>query len=368
MNYKDNDFELIRYFQDEWFTDSMTYKNKKTGIVCDQTFDVALPVREGFGTVLNEDKWTYFEPATEKLCKQEFFSARSVREGFGTVLIVDETKNLNQPGEDISSYFNQAPKGKWTYFNPTTEKLCEQTFDYAGDLSEGFGVVQIGDKFKYFNPSTEKLCVREFDDARAVHNGYGRVRIGDKWAYYNPRTGKLCDQMFDYVFPIENGLGVVQIGDKGAFFNPKTEKICGQMFDYASEIEDGISLVMIEDKEAYYTPSTKKIFGQGKATDSIEDYLRENPNDFLKLPTQFFKNKEKVKSCLKAIGDGLCYQESDSPRKLETDFNGLYLRIEAKIEKEYGKIKKEKYEKSKKDKIAKDYGQKISNLYKDMEM
>lgn len=202
---------------------------------------------------------------------------------------------------------------QYTFKNIKTGKLLERKFDYVQIVENGWSCVLINGKWTFYNPYTDKFCKQSFvRTTRVDDDGWAAVKINEKDTLFNPNTEIFCNQKFDYVFTgVIDGLRLVKIDGLWTFFNPNDNYLFHERFD-------------------------------GFKFFSLPNALKNYPEDFLHLPTALFRDKDRIKNCLDAIKLGVMgrYSEADIKKfntlqtqlreKIKTEENNIRLEDEAK--------------------------------------
>ena len=161
--------------------------------------------------------------------------------------------------------------------------------------------------------------IRPAIEKKISNEQYRVIQIGDEWwqgaTFINNATGKPCKRMFDScAIPMfSGGLGIVELDGQRFLYNPKNDYV------FPCPIEEGSPL-----------------------NNSIKEDLRNNPEDFLCLPTGCFRDTKLIHECLDVLKESVKEQYSDKNLEEVQKFTmEFYTSIQEKISKEKENIRLE---------------------------
>ena len=92
----------------------------------------------------------------------------------------------------------------------------EEIFDWIGDFSEGYAVVELNNKFNFIDTQGKLFSPNQwFDGFGNFSDGYAPVKLNNKWNLIDTQ-GKLVspNQWFDYVGDFSDGYAPVKLNGK----------------------------------------------------------------------------------------------------------------------------------------------------------
>ena len=127
-------------------------------------FDWVSDFKDGFATVVLNDKYNFINTKGQLLSQQWFDSVWNFKEGFDKV-------KLN---------------GKYNFINTEGQLLSQQWFDSVWNFKEGFASVYLSDKYNFIDTEGHLLSQQWFDMAWDFNDGFAVVGLNGIW--YNLDT------------------------------------------------------------------------------------------------------------------------------------------------------------------------------------
>ena len=127
-------------------------------------FDWVSDFKDGFATVVLNDKYNFINTKGQLLSQQWFDSVWNFKEGFDRV-------KLN---------------GKYNFINTEGQLLSQQWFDSVRNFKEGFASVYLSDKYNFIDTEGKLLSQQWFDLAWDFNDGFAWVGLNGMW--YNLDT------------------------------------------------------------------------------------------------------------------------------------------------------------------------------------
>ena len=97
----------------------------------------------------------------------------------------------------------------WGYINKSGGWLTQPTFDRAGPIEEGRGLVKLDGKYGYVDTSGALVIAPQFDDALPFSYARAAVRTAGKWGYIDTAGGTAIPFEFSAAQSFHSGLAIV---------------------------------------------------------------------------------------------------------------------------------------------------------------
>ena len=127
----------------------------------------------------------------------------------------------------------------------------EEIFDWIGDFSEGYAVVELNNKFNFIDTQGKLFSPNQwFDGFGNFSDGYAPVKLNNKWNLIDTQ-GKLVspNQWFDGVYAFYNGYARLKLNNKWNFIDTQGKLFSpNQWFDGAGDFSDGYAPVKLNGK------------------------------------------------------------------------------------------------------------------------
>jgi hypothetical protein len=192
--------------------------HKKWGYINKTGAAIIRPAFEGFGFNFREgvavvspgeggQAWGFIDRTGTLVMGDKYFIEMSDTFSEGLAVICPEVDNL---GCKASGYIDK-----------TGERPFTQTFDYAGNFSEGLAGATTGDGYGYIDKSGNFVIPPRFETGSDFREGLAAVKVGDTWAYIN-KTGKyVFEPQFEDARGFSEGMAAVRFNGKwGYIINP----------------------------------------------------------------------------------------------------------------------------------------------------
>ena len=141
---------------------------------------------------------------------------------------------------------------KWNYLNTNGELLSDKWFEDCGDFYEGFAGVQLYDKWNYLKTNGEFLSPNLwFDGCWDFNEGLAAVKVGQKCNFINTNGDYLSDTWFDGGDDFNEGFAAVKVGQKWNFINTNGDYLSDTWFDWCGGFNEGFSAIGVDNKYNY---------------------------------------------------------------------------------------------------------------------
>jgi hypothetical protein len=190
--------------------DQYGFIDTKGKVVIEAVYEDADYFSEGLARVKTEGKYGYIDEKGKMVIKAIYGpKSGSFHEGFCRV-------------EDPES-------GKVGFINKKGEGIIAQSYDDAGDFSEGMVAILRGRHWAYFDKSGAMKIKWQFAEAGAFHNGYARVNINKIYGFIDQEGLYAIIPDVDYVMAseqiVDNLAGIYLKGKGWGFFNADNEQV-----------------------------------------------------------------------------------------------------------------------------------------------
>ncbi len=183
--------------------------------------DGSLQVREscpdGKGTPRDE-KWGYIDTHGGMAIAPSFFIAGQFHDGlaYADRGFIDKLGNkvISGPFSNTSSFSSgiaavQVEYKTWGYIDKRGGWLALPTFDEAGRMEAGRGLVRSGGLYGYVDASGALVIALQFDSALPFSEGRAAVRKGAKWGYIGKTGNVEIPLQFDAAQSFQDGFATV---------------------------------------------------------------------------------------------------------------------------------------------------------------
>ena len=110
---------------------------------------------------------------------------------------------------------------KYNFINTKGQLLSQQWFDSVWNFKEGFDKVKLNGKYNFINTEGQLLSQQWFDSVRNFKEGFASVYLSDKYNFIDTEGHLLSQQWFDMAWDFNDGFAVV--GLNGIWYNLDTE-------------------------------------------------------------------------------------------------------------------------------------------------
>ena len=110
---------------------------------------------------------------------------------------------------------------KYNFINTKGQLLSQQWFDSVWNFKEGFDRVKLNGKYNFINTEGQLLSQQWFDSVRNFKEGFASVYLSDKYNFIDIEGHLLSQQWFDMAWDFNDGFAVV--GLNGMWYNLDTE-------------------------------------------------------------------------------------------------------------------------------------------------
>ena len=110
---------------------------------------------------------------------------------------------------------------KYNFINTKGQLLSQQWFDSVWNFKEGFDKVKLNGKYNFINTEGQLLSQQWFDSVRNFKEGFDSVYLSDKYNFIDTEGHLLSQQWFDMAWDFNDGFAVV--GLNGIWYNLDTE-------------------------------------------------------------------------------------------------------------------------------------------------
>lgn len=167
------------------FSGKLAFINRAGEIVTSLPYEGAHPFSEGLAAVKKNNKWGYIDKSGRVVIPFKFPAVKSFSEGYAAVIEEGKIGYINKNGEYVikprfpyfsrwktpfgrhyNPFFSSFSEGlapvmtenlKWGYINKKGEFVIKPKFDLAGQFTESFAKVAVGDKLGYINKQGEYI-------------------------------------------------------------------------------------------------------------------------------------------------------------------------------------------------------------------
>ena len=110
---------------------------------------------------------------------------------------------------------------KYNFINTKGQLLSQQWFDSVWNFKEGFDKVKLNGKYNFINTEGQLLSQQWFDSVRNFKEGFASVYLSDKYNFIDTEGKLLSQQWFDYAWDFNDGFAWVGLNGMG--YNLDTE-------------------------------------------------------------------------------------------------------------------------------------------------
>lgn len=210
-----------------------------------------------------------------------------------------------------------------TILNKKTNMPANASFKDVIDIEGDIALVLTDNKrYGFFDILHNQMALRSFKFAKNGPEAWKMVELDDgSAAFYNP---ELNDLSFAFQEAVDIGEGWKRVklkSDDYGIYNAKNDELCSKLFKFVyPQIKDGLIKVYISNNRyTFFAPEKEDIFDARMTTENfdVNDCLALNPSDFQYLPSQLFKDHQKVNAYIKTIKISLVENMSQTQEYLD---------------------------------------------------
>ena len=160
---------------------------------------------------------------------------------------VEPEEIFNWVGATFDDCFMVELNNKFNYIY-NKKLLSEKWFDSCFGFREGFGIVELKNKYNFIDKNAKFLTTTWFDYADFFNEGFARVNLNNKYNFINQEGKFLSNQWFAESTNFQEGFAKISLNDKSNFINKKGEYLSNQWFDRCLVFHEGLSVVILNNK------------------------------------------------------------------------------------------------------------------------
>ena len=257
------------------------------GSLCSVRFKRALDFREGLAAIeLGFHKWTFIDKDRNMWSERFIDVADDFHEGFAVV----------QPDYGSGYKFVDKDHNFWP----------EKFGNYTQSFREGLAVVHI---YKYeenaftFVDKNRNFWPERFSYAMSFSDGLAPVKLEDGWTFVD-KDHKFWSERFKSAGSFCRGLALVELED-GWTFVDKDHKFWPERFKYHPSIQYyGLYKVYNTGRKDEIYVDREHRFYSKKEAEALEK-IHNNPELFLELPTESFKDENFIQGAIFQVKNAL---------------------------------------------------------------
>lgn len=118
-----------------------------------------------------------------------------------------------------------------------------QRFDVKYELSEGFALFKLGDKYGYFDENDKAVIACEYENANSFSEGLAGVCKNGKWGFINRSASLVIPYQYEQAGSFTEGLALVKQNGKFGFINKLGRQAIPFKYEKGSYFSNGIAAV-----------------------------------------------------------------------------------------------------------------------------
>ena len=189
------------------------------------------------------------------------------------IVLFDEVQDLLDSGKEPYEIFDWCGdfsegfgivelNNKCNFINEEGKILSSQWFDECNNFSEGFACVLLNNKCNFINVEGKLLLSQWFDVCYGFHEGFARIELNNKYNFINVEGKLLSSQWFDYCEDFREGFARVKLNNKCNFINEESKILSSQWFDYCWGFSEGFARVKLNNKYNFINREDKLLSSQ----------------------------------------------------------------------------------------------------------
>ena len=127
-------------------------------------------------------------------------------------------------------------------------KKSTEIFRYVRNLSNGYTLVRLNEKYNFINDEGKLVSPTWYDDIWTFNCGYAIVELNDKYNLINEEGKLVSPTWFGACYNFQNGYAIVRLNGKYNYINGEGKLVSPTWFDYCWDFRNGYATVKLNDK------------------------------------------------------------------------------------------------------------------------
>ena len=327
-------------------------------------------LREGLAPVVLEDGVTFVDK-DHNIWPERFKDLDYFSEGFAPVKLedgwtfVDKEHNIwpkrfvgvNKFDKGLASVLGEYKNG-WSFVDKNLNiwpSFSYEQHHFRLDLESRKGVVPVklnDGKYTFVDFDKYNIWTERFELIDYFSEGLAAVRLEDGWTFID-KAHNIWPERFKHAFSFSEGLAAVRLEDGWTFID-KAHNIWPERFKHTFYFSKGLAPVELEDGSKRFVDKEHRVYLEEEAEALKKIY--NNPELFLELPTESFKDENFIQGAILQVKDALIkpiLRQETVDDEYEKACLELLEKCKEKTQKERQIIEQRQKENAKKEKVIK---------------